>query len=284
MKPALVEKRRGEVEALYARFHRREYVDLDPLGLLYRYDRFEDREVAGIFAAGLAFGNVKAIVADAGRLLGAMGRSPADFVGAAAPAQRARAAAKGIHRWTTADEILAVFDALRAMRGEWGTLRACFEAKLDPADETVLNALRLWHDDLARHLPSRRNSLLPDPRKSSAGKRLHLYLRWMVRQDAIDPGGWAGVPPAKLIVPLDVHMHRIGRRLGFTRRKQANLAAALEVTAALRVLDPADPVRFDFSLTRWGMSDSARTRRVRAESELRAFSANGPRHRNAERR
>ncbi|MFW6062129.1 MAG: DUF2400 family protein [Planctomycetota bacterium] len=94
---------------------------------------------------------------------------------------------------------------------------------------------------------------MPDPSRGSACKRLLLWLRWMVRRDAVDPGDWRGVPASKLVIPLDVHMHRITRLLGFTRRKQANLATAMEVTAGFARLCPADPVRYDFALTRFGI-------------------------------
>ena len=97
------------------------------------------------------------------------------------------------------------------------------------------------------------NSLLPCPEKGSACKRFHLFLRWMVRNDAVDPGGWDGISASKLIVPLDVHMHRICMRLGLTSRAQADLKTALEVTGRFRAIVPEDPVRYDFALTRIGI-------------------------------
>jgi uncharacterized protein (TIGR02757 family) len=103
-----------------------------------------------------------------------------------------------------------------------------------------------------------RNYLLPDPAAGSACKRLHLYLRWMVRRDAVDPGGWSRVRARQLVAPVDVHMHRLGRALGFTKRRQADARTALEITAALRRFAPHDPVRYDFALTRLGIRDDAR--------------------------
>ena len=75
----------------------------------------------------------------------------------------------------------------------------------------------------------------------------------MVRQDEVDPGGWDSVPPSKLIVPVDTHMHRIALQLGLTKRKQANLRTAHEITAAFKAIEPEDPVKFDFCLTRLGI-------------------------------
>jgi len=93
------------------------------------------------------------------------------------------------------------------------------------------------------------------PEKGSACKRMNLFLRWMVRKDRVDPGGWADVPVSKLIVPLDTHMHKISLQLGFTSKKQANLQAALEITNGFKKLVPEDPVKYDFSLTRFGIRE-----------------------------
>ncbi len=106
--------------------------------------------------------------------------------------------------------------------------------------------------------------LLCHPAAGSACKRLNLYLRWMVRRDDVDPGGWTGVSPARLVIPLDVHMHRIGRGLGLTQSRYANLRTALEITAAFRRIAPDDPVRYDFALTRLG---------IRSDTDLEGFLA-----------
>ncbi|MCP4693017.1 MAG: DUF2400 domain-containing protein, partial [Desulfobacterales bacterium] len=102
---------------------------------------------------------------------------------------------------------------------------------------------------------NRPGHLVALPEKGSACKRMNLFLRWMVREDAVDPGGWEGVPASSLIIPLDTHMHRIGLGLNFTKRKQANMRTALEITEAFKALYPDDPVKFDFALTRLGIRD-----------------------------
>ena len=76
----------------------------------------------------------------------------------------------------------------------------------------------------------------------------------MVRKDDVDPGGWDQVPASKLIIPLDVHIHRMGVILGFTRRKQADMRTALEITSVFRLMIPEDPLRYDFTLCRMGMN------------------------------
>ncbi|MEJ2656586.1 MAG: DUF2400 family protein, partial [Desulfobacterales bacterium] len=95
--------------------------------------------------------------------------------------------------------------------------------------------------------------LIALPQRGSACKRMNLLLRWMVRKDNVDPGGWRGVPWSKLIIPLDTHMHKIGLKLGFTKNRQANMRTALEITSGFRKIIPEDPVKYDFALTRFGI-------------------------------
>ncbi len=102
------------------------------------------------------------------------------------------------------------------------------------------------------------NSLIPSHKKKSAKKRLNLFLRWMTRCDEIDPGGWAGLSRASLVVPLDTHMFRIAGMLGFTARKSADFSAAMEITARFSEIEPDDPVKYDFALTRFGIQSGLR--------------------------
>ena len=159
---------------------------------------------------------------------------------------------------------------VRRVLDRWGSLQACFAAGLSPEDDTVLPALCRFVRELAtpaggdapgradrEPCPEQHTSLLPLPARGSACKRLNLFLRWMTRRDDVDPGGWDDVPPARLIVPLDTHMHRICLTLRLTRRKHPNMRAALEATSAFRQVAPDDPVRYDFALTRLGIRADA---------------------------
>jgi uncharacterized protein (TIGR02757 family) len=139
--------------------------------------------------------------------------------------------------------------------GTYGSLLECFLRGLRPGDRTVLPALATFVDELTVSSNEGRFSLLPSPAKNSACKRLNLFLRWMVRQDDVDPGGWETVPASALVVPLDTHMYRICHGLGLTKRMQADLRTAVEITAAFRAIAPEDPVRYDFALTRMGIRE-----------------------------
>jgi uncharacterized protein (TIGR02757 family) len=147
----------------------------------------------------------------------------------------------------------ALLCGLQRILKTYGSLEACFAAGMGRQDRTVLPGLSAFARKLADASSGRACSLLPDPGKGSACKRLHLFLRWMVRRDAVDPGGWEALSPSQLIVPVDTHMHRIGRALGFTGRKQADQKTAVEITEGFRAFSRRDPVKYDFCLTRLGI-------------------------------
>ena len=134
-----------------------------------------------------------------------------------------------------------------------GSLHTFFISNFNADDDTVLQALSALVYQLDIFNPAEKNSLLPSPRKGSACKRMNLFLRWMIRKDRVDPGGWKGIPTSKLIIPLDTHMHKICFKADITNRKQADMRTALEITRAFRGIAPEDPTRYDFALTRLGI-------------------------------
>jgi uncharacterized protein (TIGR02757 family) len=178
---------------------------------------------------------------------------PEDYVRSVTLAQARRDLGGFRHRFTTADQIADLLLSLRDILEEWGSLEGCFVSAVREEDATVVPALGTFVERLTAGRPSLASFLVPHPAAGSACKRLHLFLRWMVRRDAIDPGGWEGVSPAKLIVPADTHMLRIGRALGLLSRRSPDGRAALELTCSFRAWAPNDPVRYDFALTRLGI-------------------------------
>ncbi len=248
-----------ELDALHARLNRREFVSPDPLEVVYRYASDADREVAGLVAACLAYGRVAQILRNLDTVLAALGPHPADALRHDG-GQFARRLNGFQHRWTTRDDIGALFDGIgRALRTH-GSLEACFLSHQPAGADSTLPGLTGFARELRLGRPP--DSLVSAPEKGSACKRLHLYLRWMARRDDVDPGCWTRLDPALLIVPLDTHMHRAARALRLTRRRQPNLAAALDVTAFFRAISPGDPLKYDFALTRLG---------IRSDEDMGAF-------------
>jgi len=250
MSHLLVKQRLDE---LYLFCNSRQWVHPDPLEFLYRYPDLEDREVAGFIAASLAYGRVAQILKSVSGVLDALGPSPSTLLASASDRFLQDAFSEFRHRFTSGDEMVLFLQGIRRVVLCYGSLGACFRKMYQTRDDTVLQALTAFVNELALPFGDRAHSLLARPQKGSACKRLNLFLRWMVREDNVDPGGWHWVPRSKLIIPLDTHMHRIAMVLGFTESRCASMATAIHITQAFREFAPDDPVRYDFALTRTGI-------------------------------
>jgi uncharacterized protein (TIGR02757 family) len=247
------------LESVYARFHDPRFIGTDPLQVLYRYGSPSEREIAGLVAACLAYGNVKAIMGGIENVLRRMTPSPRVYLLDTSPAAIAADFKNFRYRVTSPTDMTNLLLGVKNILESRGSLNACFiagntgRARSLNGDDPHLDAIAAFVDALADASGGPLRHLVPHPSRGSACKRLMLYFRWMVRRDSIDPGGWIGLDPASLIIPLDTHVHRMSLRLNLTRRKQPNLATALEITRRLRAICPADPLRYDFSLTRPGI-------------------------------
>jgi uncharacterized protein (TIGR02757 family) len=245
------------LDRLYDRYNHREYVHPDPLVFLYDYEDVRDREIVGLTASSLAYGRVAQILKSASTVLETMGPSPSDFLERTSRDNLERVFRGFKHRFSTGEELSGMLYGAKKIIERYGSLNGCFITGYKGGNGTTIPALTSFVKEIRNVAGLGCNSLLPSPADGSACKRLHLFLRWMVRRDAVDPGGWEGVAPSELVVPLDTHMYRIAETLGFTDRRQANGKTALEVTSAFRELAPDDPVRYDFALTRLGIRNDA---------------------------
>jgi len=209
--------------------------------------------VVGLIASGLAYGRVDQILKSVESVLGRLGSSPAAFVVEAGEEELETLLDGFRHRFTGGGEVASLLVGVGAILRRYDSIEACFARGLESDDETTVPALCKFAEEIGGACQCRPTSLLPVPERGSACKRFHLYLRWMVRSDDVDPGGWDGVRRSQLVVPLDTHMHRAALALGLTTRNQADLKTALDITASLRMLDPEDPVKYDFAITRIGI-------------------------------
>jgi len=234
------------LERLYAAYNTPQARGGDPVAFVHRYDCVKDREVVGLVAASLGYGRLAQILKSVGDALERMGPSPSGFLLSASELRLRTACCGFVHRFARDDNLLGLFMGIRAALRAHGSLEACFLSHDSPGEQTVWGALTGFATELAE--PGGAGHLMPDPGRGSACKRWHLYLRWMVRRDAVDPGPWRHVAPARLVVPLDAHVWRVCRSLGLTARRTCNRRAALEATAGFRALCPEDPVRYDFAL------------------------------------
>lgn len=252
-----VKQIRDALDRLYGTYNRFDRIAPDPLQFVYRYDNRQDREIVGFLAAVLAYGRVLQIQRSLTDLLDRMGSSPCAFVlGLRASDRKKLISFK--HRFNTGQDIYHVLYAVKRLIKDHGCLQQAFLVGYDDHQDNVMPALTDLRRRLVSHIsPDHRSAgvryLLADPRKGSPCKRLNLFLRWMVRSDDVDTGLWSEVDPAKLVVPMDVHMSRLCRLLGFHSQKQVSLTTALRVTECFAEICPDDPVRYDFALSRVGI-------------------------------
>lgn len=265
---------RTHLEEIHARFDRR-WLSPDPLEFLHRYDDPADVEIFGFFAAGLAYGRVDQIGRSLADLAERLGPHPARFV-REFDASRDAARFRGfVHRFHVGRDLALLTELLHRALDEEQTLGDWFARGDDPTAPDIGPGLTSFCRRMVGRTDLRltRSGRLPPrapvryffsaPADGSACKRLNLYLRWMVRRDrhGLDFGLWTRVSAARLIIPLDTHIARIATNIGLTARRTPDWKMAEEITRALRRLDPADPVKYDFALCRLGILDLCPRRR-----------------------
>lgn len=262
---------REPLERLYREFDYASRVERDAIQFPLRYDDPRDRELVGLLTACLAYGRVDLFGRELDRALRAMGPSPAAFVARFEPARDAGVFADFHYRFNRPVDLAAFCVAARRLLEGHGTLEKAFLAGDPDPDGPIAPALerfvRQFRDAaLGGMFPRGRLSrgyrhLFPLPSDGGPCKRLHLFLRWMVRRQPPDFGLWTSVAPARLLIPVDTHVENMSRAIGLTRRRSRTWRMAEEITARLAVIDASDPVKYDFALCHKRMSGDCRDRR-----------------------
>jgi uncharacterized protein (TIGR02757 family) len=254
---------RRRLEALYLRYDPR-FVDPDPLQFVRAQKTPADREVVGLLASSLAYGNVAQIKKSIATVLALLGPRPAEAVRQLDPVAAARRLSGFRHRFNDGRDVACLLFFARQMIESHGSVEGFFaeghsaHPDVGPALASFsARALALDHGGLyrGRGLPARAGVrfFFPSPKDGSACKRLNLYLRWMVRRGGVDLGLWRTVEPSVLVIPLDAHIYAIARRVRLTRYKSPGWAMAADITRRLRRLNPEDPVKYDFAFHRMGL-------------------------------
>jgi uncharacterized protein (TIGR02757 family) len=266
----------GRLDTLYHDYNRVDSAS-DPVHKARPFTDPADREIAAFCAGALAFGRVASVLNSIDNLLTAVGSSPAEFVRRFEPEAAPRPMRAMVHRWIRGEDLIALLWILRQMLERSGSIEGFFLEGMSTEAEDVGAALDSFSSralalDIKRAYGRRPRRagvcyFFPRPSSGSACKRLNLFLRWMVRSDEVDLGVWRGVPRSKLIVPLDTHVIRLGRCLRLTRYTSPGWRMAADITASLRALNPADPVRFDFSLCHVGMMNACGFGRKQGDSQ-----------------
>ena len=247
--PALAGSR-SIFEKIYTDYNKRVYVSPDPLQFLYDYGNSSDREVVGLIASSLAYGRVNQILKSVDKVLTALGSTPSDYLKNVPKKTLEKKLAGFVHRFTDSSDMVDFLCCIGNVLNTYGSVEDLF---LSHYKGDTWEAMRGFTESFLRCGGRGTTFLMPDPSKGSACKRLALYLRWMVRSDEVDPGGWHNIDPAALLIPLDTHMFNICTKLGFCSRKSADGRSVIEITEVFKRVCPEDPVRYDFALTRFGI-------------------------------
>ena len=258
--PPSAHRLRELLEERTACYNRPDFIAADPISVPHRFSRLQDIEIAAFWAAILAWGQRQTIINSANKLMALMDGAPYDFILQHEEKDRARFL-DFKHRTFQATDTLYFLEFFQHYYQRHHSLEDAFARHLSPADEHVGPALSGFHELFFAlpDAPQRTRKHVATPARKSTCKRLNMFLRWMVRRDehGVDFGLWRRLQPAQLLMPLDVHVERVARRLGLLERKQTDWLTVLELTQNLRALDPHDPVKYDFALFGMGVLDAA---------------------------
>lgn len=244
----------------YHQFNDSSFIAPDPISVPHRFSKQQDIEIAGLFAALLAWGNRTTIINSTNRLMKLMEDSPHDFILNHRQDDR-HCFEKWVHRTFQFPDLLYFLEFLQYHYKSNESLETAFSAGMSKKNTSIENGL-IHFQRYFFSLPhlSRTEKHLQTPLRKSACKRINLFLRWMVRSDdkGVDFGIWKNISPAQLICPLDVHVHRIAVQLKLISRKQADWQTAVELTESLRKFDLIDPVKYDFALFGLGLEQGGK--------------------------
>jgi len=230
-----------------SRYNKPSFVKDDPLSIPHLFNKKQDREIAGFFAAIFAWGNRPMIIRKSRELMQLMDMEPHAFVTGHSD-DELRTLLHFKHRTFNTTDLLYFVEFFRFHYSHYNSFEQAFTMHGDNV-EAMLRGFYSYFFSL-EDSPDRTRKHIATPARNSTCKRLNMFLRWMVRNDkqGVDLGIWKQITPAQLICPVDLHVARVARQVGLLNRTQTDWPAALELTARLRELDPEDPVKYDLAL------------------------------------
>ncbi|MCW5911585.1 MAG: TIGR02757 family protein [Cyclobacteriaceae bacterium] len=240
------------------------FIESDPISVPHRFSCRQDIEIAGFFAATLAWGQRATIIKKCNELLAMMENRPYEFLRHHKP-NDLKPFTQFKHRTFNATDTLYFIESLSVFYRTHASLEDAFVQNLDlhkpaeagnfPIEQALIQFNKAFFS--LPGVPARTHKHVSTPARKSACKRLNMFLRWMVRKDSqgVDFGIWNRISPSQLVCPCDVHVERVARKLKLITRTGMNWQTATELTSNLRKLDPADPVLYDFALFGLGVME-----------------------------
>ena len=234
------------------------FIAADPISIPHKFIQQQDIEIAGFFAAILAWGNRKSVLNSCNTLMQLMDNQPYQFC-LHHSKKELQALEQFKHRTFNTTDLLYCITFFKQHFTQHPSLEIAFTQWMNKKDETVENGLIGFHHYFfsLQDFPERTRKHIASPQKKSACKRLNMYLRWMVRSNetSVDFGLWKQIKSSQLIIPIDVHVSRVAKKLGILTRTQKDWQAATELTTYLKKLDSKDPVKYDFALFGLGVME-----------------------------
>jgi uncharacterized protein (TIGR02757 family) len=239
------------LDSCVKKFNTTDFIENDPISIPHQFSRKQDIEIMGFWVSMLAWGQRKTIINKANELIQLMDGAPYDFILNHEEKDR-EAFLNFKHRTFQTIDTLYFLEFFQDFYKKNDSLEMAFSDHLNPQSENIEAALKGFHEQFFSlpDAPHRTRKHVSTPTRNSACKRLNMFLRWMVRQDkkGVDFGIWKNIKPSQLLIPLDVHVDRVARRLGLLERKQTDWKSVVELTNNLQQFDMKDPVKYDFAL------------------------------------
>ncbi|MBR9914977.1 MAG: TIGR02757 family protein [Algicola sp.] len=236
------------LDAKVAQYNHPRFIESDPIQIPHQFSKKEDIEISGFLTATIAWGNRKSIINNANKMMELLEHAPYDFI-MNHESQDLEKLQAFVHRTFNGQDFVQFIKSLNYMYQTYGGLESVFSSSTEDHNlQLAIHQFKKYFFEI-EHL-KRTQKHVSDPLKNSAAKRINMFLRWMVRQDnsGVDFGIWRSISPSQLSCPLDVHSGNVARKLGLLKRRQNDAKALQELDASLRMLDPSDPVKYDFAL------------------------------------
>lgn len=258
MQGAKLEALKSFLDRKVEEYNQPTFIASDPICIPHAFSQKQDIEIAGFFAAIMAWGNRTTIIKKCRELMAIMENSPYEFC-LELPKSGLQQLEHFKHRTFNATDIIYFVEFFQQHYQHNDTLETAFTRGYDKDSFTIETGLRNFYNYMFSlpDAPKRTFKHIATPNKKSTCKRLNMFLRWMVRQDeqGVDFGIWKNIRPAQLVCPIDVHVARVARKFNLLTREQTDWLSALELTQNLSILDPQDPVKYDFALFGLGVME-----------------------------
>ena len=230
------------------KYNRPSFIKTDPIQVPKKFSKKEDIEIAGFLTATIAWGSRSAIIKNALKLMSLLEFQPHEFI-LNSSSKDQKTLEKFLHRTFNGSDCIYFIRSLQNIYKNYDGLQTVFENGFKN-ENTVKSAFKFFYSVFFEPEGERTRKHVSNVASGASGKRLNMYLRWMIRNDnrGVDFGIWNGIPVSELMLPLDVHTGNVARKLGILTRKSNDWKAVDEVTQSLRKFDVADPIKYDFAL------------------------------------